>query len=147
MRDMLKSLLLKIGAPKDPRSRAQIEGAGRFVNRLGMRRDSWGGSLRVGNLSAGASFTRQDPLDPQRGGKMLRTLFLLIALVILIAVALVWTGVVSLRQDGNGVSVETRDIEVRSDAVNITVPVIATENRQVTVPSVGLSDDEPANAQ
>lgn len=78
---------------------------------------------------------------------MLRTLFLLIALVILIAVALVWTGVVSLRQDGNGVSVETRDIEVRSDAVNITVPVIATENRQVTVPSVGLSDDEPANAQ
>ena len=50
---------------------------------------------------------------------MLRTLLLLIVLVILIAIALVATGVVNLRQDGTGVSVETKDVEVGTTVTNV----------------------------
>jgi preprotein translocase subunit SecF len=78
---------------------------------------------------------------------MLRTLLLLIALLIVIGIALVSTGVVNLRQDGNGsVSIETKDVEVGTTKANVQVPVVKMETRQVDVPSVGVSGNE-ANAQ
>ncbi len=78
---------------------------------------------------------------------MLRTLLLLIVLVILIAIALVATGVVNLRQDGNGVSVETKDVEVGTTVTNVQVPVVRMENRQVEVPVLQVEQANEANAQ
>ena len=78
---------------------------------------------------------------------MLRTLLLLIVLVILIAIALVATGVVNLRQDGNGVSVETKDVEVGTTVTNVQVPVVRMENRQVEVPILQVEQGNEANAQ
>ena len=78
---------------------------------------------------------------------MLRTLLLLIVFVILIAIALIATGVVNLRQDQNGVSVETRDVEVGTTVTNVQLPVVRIENRQVELPSVSLEDGNQANAQ
>lgn len=71
---------------------------------------------------------------------MLRTLLLLIVLVIVIAIALVMTGVVNLRQQGNGIQVETRDIEVGTSQTNVQVPAIRIENREVGLPSITVTD-------
>jgi len=78
---------------------------------------------------------------------MLRTLLLLIVLVILIGIALVATGVVNLRQDGNGVSLETKDLEVGTTVTNVQVPVVRMENRQVEVPTLQVEQGSEANAQ
>lgn len=75
---------------------------------------------------------------------MLRTLLLLIVLVIAIAIALVMTGVVNLRQQGNGIQVETRDIELGTTPANVQVPAIRIENREVGIPSITVTD---GNAQ
>jgi hypothetical protein len=78
---------------------------------------------------------------------MLRTFLLLVALLIVIGIALVSTGVVNLRQDSNGsVSIETKDVEVGTTKANVQVPVVKMETRQVDVPSVGVTGNE-ANAQ
>ncbi|HEX8640297.1 MAG TPA: hypothetical protein VF704_03980 [Allosphingosinicella sp.] len=79
---------------------------------------------------------------------MLRTLLLFIALLVVIGIALVALGVVNLRQDGDGVAIETRDVEVGTTVKNVQVPVVRMENRQVEVPSVGVQDgNAAANAQ
>ena len=78
---------------------------------------------------------------------MLRTLLLLIVLVILIGIALVATGVVNLRQDGNGVSLETRDLEVGTTVTNVQVPVVRMEDRQVEVPTLQVEQRNEANTQ
>lgn len=69
---------------------------------------------------------------------MLRTLFVLIVLVIAIGIVLVMTGVVNLRDTGNGVAVETRDVEIGTAPVNVQVPTVTTENRQVDLPAVRI---------
>ena len=79
---------------------------------------------------------------------MLRTFLLLIALLILIGIALVATGMVNLRQDSNGsVSIETQDLEVGTTKANVQVPVVKMETRQVEVPSVGVENEQQGNAQ
>ena len=78
---------------------------------------------------------------------MLRTLLLLIVFVILIVIALVATGVVNLRQGQDGVSIETKDVEVGTTATNVQLPVVRIENRQVELPSVSVEDGNQANAQ
>ena len=83
---------------------------------------------------------------------MLRTLLLLIVLVIAIAIALVMTGTINLRQQGNSISLETRDIEVGTTPANVQLPTIRIENREVGIPSITVSDDNAqapaeANAQ
>ncbi|HWT12054.1 MAG TPA: hypothetical protein VN231_04815 [Allosphingosinicella sp.] len=79
---------------------------------------------------------------------MLRTLLLFIVLLIVIVIALVALGVVNLRQDGNGVSIQTSDVEVGTTVRNVQIPVVRMENRQVEVPSVGVENEaQPANAQ
>lgn len=79
---------------------------------------------------------------------MLRTLLLFIALLIVIGIALVGFGVINLRQDADGVAIETRDVEVGTTTTNVQLPVVRIENRQVEVPSIGVEgDNAQANAQ
>ncbi len=83
---------------------------------------------------------------------MLRTLLLLIVLVIVIAIALVMTGAINLRQQGTGIQVETRDIEVGTTPANVQLPTIRIENREVGIPSITVTDGNnqapaEANAQ
>jgi hypothetical protein len=77
---------------------------------------------------------------------MLRTLLLFIALLIVISIALIWTGVINFSRSGEGVRIEKRDVEVGTTVKNVQVPVVRMENRQVEVPSVGV-ENATANAQ
>jgi hypothetical protein len=79
---------------------------------------------------------------------MLRTLLLLIALLIVIGIGLVAFGVINLRQDSGGVSIETRDVEVSTTNATVQVPVVRMEDRQVEVPAVGVEgENQSVNAQ
>ena len=78
---------------------------------------------------------------------MLRTLLLLIALLVLIAIGLVALGVVNLRPNNDGgVTVETGDLDVGTTEANVPMPVVRIENRKVELPSVGV-DSNQANTQ
>jgi len=79
---------------------------------------------------------------------MLRTLLILLALIILIGIGLVAMGVINLnRGSDGGVTIQTRDVEVGTTPANVQVPVVRMENREVQVPSVGVQDNQQANAQ
>jgi hypothetical protein len=79
---------------------------------------------------------------------MLRTLLILLALIILIGIGLVATGVINLNRGSDGaVTIQTRDVEVGTTPANVQVPVVRMENREVQVPSVGVQDNQQANAQ
>jgi hypothetical protein len=78
---------------------------------------------------------------------MLRNLLLIIVLVILIAIGLVSLGVINLKQDANGVTVETKDFEVGTTTTNVQVPVVRMENRTVELPKVQVEADSQANGQ
>ena len=76
----------------------------------------------------------------------MRTILLVIALLIVIAMALVWTGVINLNRNANGsVSIETKNVEIGTTKANVQVPMVRTETRQVDVPSVTVGN--AANAQ
>jgi len=76
----------------------------------------------------------------------MRTILLVIALLIVIAMALVWTGVINLNRNANGsVSIQTKDVQVGTTPANVQVPVVRTETRQVEVPSVAVTNG--SNAQ
>jgi hypothetical protein len=78
---------------------------------------------------------------------MVRTLLLLVALVVLIAMALVYTGYINLNRNPNGsVSIEAKTVEVGTSPANVQVPVVKMETRQVEVPSVAVSNGQ-GNAQ
>ena len=78
---------------------------------------------------------------------MLRTFLLLIALLIVIGIALIYTGAINIGQNSNGsVSIETKDVEVGTTTTNVQVPVVKMETRQVEVPSVGVENSQE-NAQ
>jgi len=77
----------------------------------------------------------------------MRTLFLLIALLLIIGIVLVMTGVVNLSRDSNGtISVTTENVTIGTTPANVTVPVVGTETRQVEVPSVTVGNAQ-ANQQ
>ena len=79
---------------------------------------------------------------------MLRILLLLLVLLVLIGIGLVATGVINLTRSSDGaVTIETRDVEVGTTAANVQMPVVRMENREVQVPSVGVEDNQQANAQ
>jgi preprotein translocase subunit SecF len=76
----------------------------------------------------------------------MRTILLVIALLIVIVMALVWTGMINLNHNANGsVSIQTKDVQVGTTQANVQVPVVRTETRQVEVPSVAVSNG--SNAQ
>ena len=79
---------------------------------------------------------------------MLRTLLLVVALVIIIGIVLVATGVVHLNRDANGnVTATVNPVTVRSEPRNITVPTITTETKQVQVPVVSVGNAQAGNGQ
>ena len=76
----------------------------------------------------------------------MRTILLGIALLIVIVMALVWTGVINLNRNANGsVSIETKAVQVGTTKANVQVPTVRTETRQVDVPSVTVANG--SNAQ
>jgi hypothetical protein len=75
---------------------------------------------------------------------MLRTLLLFIVLLIVIGIGLVALGFVNLRQDSNGVSIQTSDVEVGTTTTNVQLPVVRMEDRQVEVPHVGVENEAAA---
>ena len=78
---------------------------------------------------------------------MLRTLLLVVAFVVVIGIALIALGVVSLNRGSDGtVTLETKDVEVGTTTTNVSVPVVRTEERQVEVPSIGVAN-ESGNGQ
>ena len=73
---------------------------------------------------------------------MLRTLFLLIALLVLIAIGLVATGLVNLNRGDDGtLSVTTSDVEVGTTTTNVELPAVRMEERAVEVPSVVIQGE------
>ena len=78
---------------------------------------------------------------------MLRTLLLIVALVLVIGIALVATGVIHLNRDGNGaVTVTANPVTVTTENRTVQVPVVTMENRTVQVPTVSVGNGQ-ANAQ
>jgi hypothetical protein len=107
-----------------------------FVNRREGRR-----SLRMCNRS-GICVVHRPTLEP-REAAMVRTILLLIALLVLIAIGLIWAGVINLNRNANGsVSIETRDVSVGTAPANVQVPVVKMETRQVSVPNVAVTNGQ-----
>jgi hypothetical protein len=78
---------------------------------------------------------------------MLRTLLLVVALVIIIGIVLVATGVVHLNRDGNGnVTATVNPVTVGTQNTTIQVPVVTMENRTVQTPVVSVGNGQ-TNAQ
>jgi hypothetical protein len=79
---------------------------------------------------------------------MLRTLLLIVALLVIIGIVLVATGVIHLNRDANGnVTVTANPVTVGTENRTIQVPVVTMENRTVQVPSVSVGNSQAANAQ
>jgi hypothetical protein len=77
----------------------------------------------------------------------MRTILLLIAFVVVIVMALVWTGYINLNRHDNGsVSIDAKSVEVGTTSTNVQVPVVKMETRQVEVPSVAVTNGQ-SNAQ
>jgi hypothetical protein len=78
---------------------------------------------------------------------MLRTLLLVVALVIIIGIVLVATGVVHLNRDASGnVTVSANPVTVGTQNTTIQVPVVTMENRTVQTPTVSVGNGQ-ANSQ
>jgi hypothetical protein len=79
---------------------------------------------------------------------MLRTLLLVVALVVIIGIVLVATGIVHLNRDANGNITMTRDsVTVSPENRTIQVPVVTMENRTVQVPVVTVGNGQATNQQ
>jgi len=78
---------------------------------------------------------------------MIRSLLLGLAFLILIVIGLVWMGVVNLntKQDGQGVEVQVKPVEVGTTTRTVPVPVIGTEQKEVRVPSIRAGGGEDTN--
>ena len=75
---------------------------------------------------------------------MLRGLLLIIALLILVAIALVATGIIDLRQTQHAqapkVELKVNDIDVGTTTANVALPSVEMKSRQVEVPAVTIKD-------
>ena len=79
---------------------------------------------------------------------MLRTLLLVVALVLIIGIVLVATGVVHLNRDASGnVTVTANPVTVGTQNSTIQVPVVTMENRTIQTPTVSVGNGQAANAQ
>jgi hypothetical protein len=82
---------------------------------------------------------------------MIRTLLLLIALLILLAIGAVYMGWISPRQTQQGqlpkFDVEVKDVGIGTTTANVTVPTVTTETKQVEIPTVTVGELNQANAQ
>ena len=84
------------------------------------------------------------PPNPiRRGSDMLRTLLLVVALVIIIGIVLVATGVVHLNRDANGnVTVTANPVTVGTQNTTVQVPVVTMENRTIQTPTVAVGNGQ-----
>jgi len=82
---------------------------------------------------------------------MIRTLLLLIALLILLAIGAVYMGWINPRQTQQAqlpkYEVEVKDIGIGTTTTNVTVPTGTTETKQVEIPTVTVGDSNQANSQ
>jgi len=79
---------------------------------------------------------------------MLRTLFLLVALVVLIVIGLVATGYLNLDRGSDGsLSITTSDVKVGTTTTNVQVPAMRMEDRKVEVPSITVQNKDQSNSQ
>ena len=82
---------------------------------------------------------------------MIRTLLLLIALLILLAIAAVYFGLITPRQTQQGqlpkVELEVKDVGIGTTTANVTVPTVTTETKQVEFPTVTIGEGNQANSQ
>jgi cytochrome oxidase Cu insertion factor (SCO1/SenC/PrrC family) len=74
----------------------------------------------------------------------MRALLVLIALAILVAIGLVYTGVISLSQTRQAQTpafdLKVKRVEVGTTTSNVTMPTVGTTTKQVETPTVRLSD-------
>jgi hypothetical protein len=78
---------------------------------------------------------------------MLRTLLLIVALILIVGIVLVATGVVHLNRDGNGaVTVTANPVTVGTQNTVVQVPVVTMENRVVQTPAITVGNGQ-ANGQ
>ena len=79
---------------------------------------------------------------------MIRTLLLIVALVLIIGIVLVATGVVHLNRDGNGaVTVTANPVTVGTENRTVQVPVVTMENRTIQTPVVSVGNAQATNTQ
>ena len=84
--------------------------------------------------------------NPYKREPAMRTLLLLVALLLIIGIVLVATGVVNLNRNSNGaLSVTTENITIGTTPANVTVPEVTLRERQVEVPSITVGNQ--ANGQ
>jgi hypothetical protein len=106
-------------------------------------RQPGGGRPVVARLQPIWHHYRSSPDTRTREAAMVRTVLLLIALLVLIAIGLIWAGVINLNRNANGsVSIETRDVSVGTAPANVQVPVVKMETRQVSVPNVAVTNGQ-----
>ena len=78
----------------------------------------------------------------------MRTILLVIALLIVIAIALIFTGVINLQRASDGsVRITTPDVQVGTTPTNVQVPVVRMENRSVELPRVAVESNAQTNSQ
>ena len=78
---------------------------------------------------------------------MVRTLLLVVALVIIIGIVLVATGVIHLNRDANGnVTVTANPVTIGTENRTVQVPVVTMENRTIQTPVVSVGNGQ-ANTQ
>jgi len=78
---------------------------------------------------------------------MLRTLLLVVALIVIIGIVLVATGVVHLNRDAGGnVTVTANPVTVGTQNTTVQVPVVRMEDRTVQTPTVSVGNAQ-ANGQ
>ena len=79
---------------------------------------------------------------------MLRTLLLVVALVVIIGIVLVATGVIHLNRDANGnVTVTANPVTVGTQNSTVQVPVVRMEERTVQTPVVSVGNGQTGNGQ
>ena len=79
---------------------------------------------------------------------MLRTLLLVVALVIIVGIVLVATGVIHLNRDAGGnVTVTANPVTIGTENRTVQVPVVTMENRTVQTPVVSVGNGQAANGQ
>ncbi len=82
---------------------------------------------------------------------MIRTLLLFIALIILLAIAAFYFGLITPRQTQQGqlpkVELEVKDVGIGTTTANVSVPTVTTQTKQVEFPTVTISDGNQANSQ
>ena len=83
---------------------------------------------------------------------MLRTVLLVVALLVLVAIGLVYTGVLGLQQKDDGtVKVMTNSVEISTEPRTVQVPVVRTVPNEpaaaAPVPATAPAPAAPANTQ